>query len=202
MTYTIKKIAFQDFSQLYKNRMKHDFPTNELRPLFAIKRMFRKGIYTCYVMREGGETLGYACLIFDKQTNVALLDYYAVTQTRRGEGLGSKFLSLLKPKLTVKGLIIEVEKPDCADTEAEATTRRKRIEFYFKSESVMTDWQWDAFGVSYNLLWMPVKSGPESIDFANLIRKFYEYSIPKFVLNHETAIHYLGSSDTIKKDKD
>ncbi|AGN25124.1 N-acetyltransferase GCN5 [Erysipelothrix rhusiopathiae SY1027] len=90
--YEIKELNYEAFIPIYNNFMINDFPDDELRSLHSIKRMFRDGRYSVLVMVEDDVLLAYANFITDEDGRVALLDYYAVTQARRGQGIGTLFL--------------------------------------------------------------------------------------------------------------
>ena len=85
-----------DFAQveaLYKTRLKKDFARNELRPLVSLHRSWEKDAYDCYGLFCGEEILGYA--FFVRLGKHYLLDYLAIAEGHRDEGLGSLFLRQL-----------------------------------------------------------------------------------------------------------
>ena len=45
---------------VYNEHMKKDFPSDELKPFFSIKKMMEEGTYTTLGAFRGGELVGYA----------------------------------------------------------------------------------------------------------------------------------------------
>jgi hypothetical protein len=69
-----------------------------------------------------------------------LISLLAVFQEFRGEGIGSAFLGDICEMYSDKqGIIVEVERPEDADTDEERHKRIKRIEFYKRAGFCMVD---------------------------------------------------------------
>ncbi len=180
----IKQISLKDFIPIYKNYITKDFPLNERRPLNTIKKLYKKDFYTCFVMySEKEELLAYACFISIPDMNSTLLDYFAVTKNLRGTGIGSRFLEELKNNLNIGGIIIESEMPEKASNNEEMKTRKKRIQFYERNGSIISNVGWKLFGVDYNLLWLPIKSSLKDIDILSDIQNIYSHTMPKYMFN-------------------
>ena len=79
--------------QLYTERLREDFPPDELKPLSAIEEMLCRGRYVCYGAADGDEILAYA--FFVKNGKNALADYFAVRRDLRDRGIGSRFIGEL-----------------------------------------------------------------------------------------------------------
>lgn len=189
----IKEIGIEEFSPLYKEHITRDFARNERRPLFAIERMMREGRYTCYVLEEDGSMLAYACLITAEDAGSTLLDYFAVMPGQRGGGIGGRFLDALREHCTADGIIIESEMPSHAADEADREIRTRRIAFYTRQGAEMSDYGWFAFGVDYNLLWLPVRKSLAQSDIAGDVQKLYGGSNLDFILRLQTRIYPLES---------
>ena len=96
---------------IYRERMKIDFPPNELKPLSMIYDAIERGIYECLGLMDGTDIVGYAYLI--RKGDDYLIDYLAVCPDRRNAGLGSEMLRLLGEYLAEADSIIgEVENPE------------------------------------------------------------------------------------------
>ena len=153
---TAKKLDLKTIENIYKTHLVFDFPKDEVKPLATIKNGFNKGVYNAYGLYEKGELLAYAFFIIDK--NCRLLDYFAVVNGKRGGGVGSRFIKLLKAEL--KGecelIIIESENPDTAQNESQKTTRRRRVDFYLKNGLFDTQTRAKVFGVDYKILSLPL----------------------------------------------
>ncbi|EFY08448.1 GNAT family N-acetyltransferase [Erysipelothrix rhusiopathiae] len=187
--YEIKELNYEAFIPIYNNFMINDFPDDELRSLHSIKRMFRDGRYSVLVMVEDDVLLAYANFITDEDGRVALLDYYAVTQARRGQGIGTLFLQKIRETLDVDGLLIESERPDKAETEEDRITRTKRIGFYEQNDSIITEYTWEAYGVIYNLLYLPIGKDVDNVDVGYKIKEMYGFTLPKSLLEKYTKLY-------------
>ena len=153
---TLQKLDKKSIENIYKTQLVFDFPKDEVKPLATITNGFDKGVYNAYGLYEKGELLAYAFFIIDK--NCRLLDYFAVVNGKRGGGIGSKFIKLLKTEL--KGacelIIIESENPDTAQNESQKTTRLRRVDFYLKNGLCDTQTRAKVFGVDYKILTLPL----------------------------------------------
>ena len=109
---TIRELNIDEIRQTYKAHLKYDFPSDERKPLAMILNSHKKGNYLCLGAYSGDEQVGYAFFIFCGR--ICLLDYYAVVRSRRGQGIGTEFLSYLRTselKSRCDYLLIEVEDP-------------------------------------------------------------------------------------------
>ena len=88
-TYEIRPLSLDEVRDVYHLRMVHDFPRNELKSLGMIEKALKRGNYRCLGMRDGNAILAYAFFV-TLESNY-LLDYFAVDQSQRGNGLGSFF---------------------------------------------------------------------------------------------------------------
>ena len=152
MTYVTRRLT--DFSQvenLYKSRLKSDFTEDELKPLSSMKESWKEGNYDCYGLFDREEILGYA--FFVSNGDNCLLDYFAIKEDRRNEGLGSIFLKQLAACMEKeKCVIVEVEDPNQANSFDDKTLRNRRLQFYLRNGFMETTLKSSVFGVSYRLL--------------------------------------------------
>ena len=115
----LKQMTPAEFSAVYQERMTADFPADELRPLSSMKDLHAQGNYLVYGCYDEQGLAAYAALVL--REGAALLDYYAVDASRRGQGVGQKCLSLLqKEPLGAGFLLLEVESVESAQTPAQA----------------------------------------------------------------------------------
>lgn len=154
----LKELSREEMRRLYDERMQEDFPPAELKPWKRIEEMLSGGIYFAYGFCEEERITAYA--FFVVQGASVLLDYYAVSREARGRGIGSRFLRLLKEELRQKDIcrmIVEVENPDFAKSEAEREERRRRIRFYEKNGLILTEFCSCLFGVEYRIMHFPLQ---------------------------------------------
>ena len=152
MIYKTRRLTdFRQVEKLYKSRLESDFAEDELKPLSAMKKSWEEGNYDCYGVFEGEEILGYA--FFVSNGDNCLLDYFAIKEDRRNEGLGSIFLKQLTACMEKeKYVIVEVEDPNQANSFDEKTLRNRRLQFYLRNGYMETTLKSSVFGVSYRLL--------------------------------------------------
>jgi hypothetical protein len=106
------------------------------------------------------------------------MDYFAVMPDLRCRGVGREFLAQLPNKWDKDGIIIECEMPDKAKSTEEYDIRKRRINFYIRNGAVLYPIGWRAFGVDYNLLWLPINKAAEAVDIPSDIRALYGLSMP------------------------
>ena len=141
---------------IYNTYMVVDFPPDELKPLAHLLRMVEEGLCTYYALFRGGEVLSYFGLCV--KDGFALVDYLAVNPEKRGQGIGSETLELLKEAAGDNTILIECEDISATQDEAEKTIRTRRINFYKRSDFILTGVKANLFGVDYVLLTYPEKS--------------------------------------------
>ena len=179
-----------DFGQikaLYKSRMKKDFVRSELKSLFAMRRSWEKNAYECYGLFEGSNILGYA--FFVRLNRRYLLDYLAVEESRRGQGLGSVFLRELAHRMKDADCVIaEVEDPEQAKDEAERALRERRLRFYLRNGYVKTALASVVFGVDYRILEAASYSAHPVDQLRELYAAFYQSMLPALLFHTQFRI--------------
>ena len=152
---TTRRLAdFAQVEQLYRQRMKKDFVPNELRPLSSLRRSWEQDAYDCYGLFDGEQILGYA--FFVRLGNNFLLDYLAIAEEHRDEGLGSIFLHQLAACLQGADCVVgEVEDPDRAKDPENRAQRERRLLFYLRNGYRKTALCSTVFGADYRILEIP-----------------------------------------------
>ncbi|MDE5451033.1 N-acetyltransferase, partial [Elizabethkingia meningoseptica] len=74
----IKEIDYNRFSRIYEEYLVADFPEDEVKPLWVIKKAYKAERYTAYVMEDGDEVKAYASFLWNNR-EILLLDYFAVS---------------------------------------------------------------------------------------------------------------------------
>ena len=80
----IKSLSEAEMTEVYRQRMKRDFPPNELKPLTRILAQKRKHIALCLGYYKEDQMIGYAVLQQDERQRCLLLDYFAIFDHNRG----------------------------------------------------------------------------------------------------------------------
>lgn len=160
MAETIRPLTLSQVRAIYVQRMREDFPPDEMKPLARIEELLSEGLYACCGWFDGDRMPAYA--FFDVFENSALLDYFAVEKSMRDQGLGSRFLrALIEGPLKDKDCaLLEVEDPDCAADAEEKALRLRRLGFYMRNGMIDTGVRATAFHVTFKLLSLPVGRVP------------------------------------------
>lgn len=101
------------------------FPPQEIKPLWMMKSGVRRGRMEMLTLEENG----FAGLIVTMlHGDLVLIDFLAVAGERRGTGVGSRALGLLRERYPGKRIVLEIEPPYLP---ADNTPQRiKRKAFY------------------------------------------------------------------------
>ncbi len=124
------------------------FPESEKKPFWLILKMFRKGTSDVWRFTRDGKFAGLIITINGEDH--ILLDYLAVEKSRRGTGIGTEILRLMRCHYTGKGVFLEIESVyDACDNQNQ---RIRRKHFYEKcGMTSMEVFVW-LFGVKMELM--------------------------------------------------
>ncbi|GFI61369.1 hypothetical protein IMSAG049_00528 [Clostridiales bacterium] len=124
-------MIFEDYRK-HTNSIKHlyetAFPACERKPFTIIERNSKKGKAEILAICKDGFA-GLIISIFYK--DIVLIDYFAVDEKKRGYGIGSQALSLIKERYKGKRIFLEIERPDeKSENNCQRISRRK---FYLRN---------------------------------------------------------------------
>ena len=102
------------------------FPSAERKPFSRIRQMFREGKADVWCILSGDDFVGLATTV--NGDDLILIDYFAITKKRRGQGLGKAAMECLLELYRDKGVFLEIESPDRPGLDQ--AQRKKRKEFY------------------------------------------------------------------------
>lgn len=176
---------------VYIGRGHRDFPLNELKPFSMIEILINSGCYECcgFYQKEDDSLCAYAFMMADKETDMLLLDYFAVCEEVREKGYGSIALKLLKADyMNWNGMLFEVEDDEAAETEEERLLRQRRISFYEKNGVVMTKQRSRAFGVDFRLMVMNLGGKTEENSVSYFISAMYRKMLPEKIYKEQFAL--------------
>lgn len=124
------------------------FPENERKPFPMIREKYCQRVTDVWMIEENGEFSGLAITMNDE--DLVLLDYFAICEEKRGQGLGGKSLRVLQEKYRGKRFFLEVESLKVPADNMEERCRRKQ--FYFNNGMKELGVYAKLFGVEFELL--------------------------------------------------
>lgn len=167
----------------YRDKLRRDFPADELKPYAMIEKLVGQGQYHCYgFFDEAGRPAAYAYTM--ECGEYVLLDYLAVEPASRGQGIGSQVLPLLLEGIVGdRTLLIEAENPACAHSLSDQQVRKARIRFYQKGGMRLSGVLESAFGVEYRIL----TGGRERTDgeIAQAMMDLYHAMVPEEIVRQK-----------------
>ncbi len=122
------------------------FPLCERTPMCVLRHAARKGLVELLNIEEEGFA-GIAVVLLSEDK--VLLAYVTIEPSRRGRGLGSKALSVLRERYRGRRLVVEIESPEDGDM---YKLRRKRL--YLRAGYVDTGLRVRFNGVKMEILCM------------------------------------------------
>ena len=157
-----------------KRLYKRAFPKEERKPFSVIRKMQKLGKSDIWYFEQDGVFLGLSTTINGADT--VLIDYFAVDESRRGQGNGSRMLDALIEYYSPKGVFLEIEIP-YEDSE-NYLQRLRRKSFYLSRGLVEMGTVAELFGVDMELLGKGVH-----LDFDGY-RNFYLENYGRFAYDH------------------
>jgi GNAT superfamily N-acetyltransferase len=139
--------GFAQWARLYKLYLTA-FPAAERKPFSMIVSMWKKGRTDIWCLRRNGCFAGLAITI--NGPDVILLDYLAVAEKCRSQGMGTAALRALREMYDGKGLFVEIESTREAAPNLPQRLRRKR--FYLSCGMAEMHTMAKLFGVNMELL--------------------------------------------------
>ncbi len=131
-----------------KSLYERAFPKEEKKPFGLMKRLAKQGKMKIFAAEENGELLGLAIMML--HSDIALLDYLAIDESKRGMGVGGKVIENLKEIYKDKRLLLEIE--DTASDAPDIETRKRRKKFYLSHGLSVMPYKICLFGVDMEVL--------------------------------------------------
>lgn len=141
MTTQMQEIKLRD---LYESA----FPKEEKKPFSLILQKQKEGLAEILCIEDNDIFLGLAITILYK--DYVLLDYFAIESSKRGSGIGSQVIKLLRERYVQKNIFLEIENttPIFKEvSEEELIIRKRRKAFYMKNGLKPMDYYVNLFGV-------------------------------------------------------
>lgn len=175
----------EQLDRLY-DKMVEDFPENERPKRAQLLAVVRSAKLQAWRMEtDDNKEAAYALTTGDKGL---LITHLAVDRKRRNMGYGSVLLKELADAFSQKDcLIVEVERPETAQTTQECRLRERRIAFYERAGYKGYPQQpYSAFSVPMMLMVLPCRNTllPEAETLCQMVKDAYAKMTPPEAMHH------------------
>lgn len=144
----LREVMSETDWSLLENLYTEAFPDNERKPFAMIREKYREKRTDVWVIEEEEEVSGLAITM--NSEDLVLLDYFAISPEKRGQGLGSASLRALFERYHGKRFFLEVESLTVPADNMEE--RRRRKQFYLSNGMKELGVYARLFGVEFELL--------------------------------------------------
>ena len=174
---TVRDMLPREYRHFFRC-LQQDFPAGEYPPYFVLRSQLLGGALTGLVYTDtDGNDLAYALNAVQDERGMVLISYFAVLSDYRGTGVGSRFLLALADKYAQsRGLVVEVEKPETAQTEEEKAIRLRRIRFYERAGYLRVPAiEYAIWGIPMHVMIRPVQDAFEAMadELPERLRELY-----------------------------
>ena len=149
---TVKRLKFLQLHRLLNNEYLRHFPKEERKPYTTIMQLVLRRCYEGYGLFEGEQMQAYALVMKNKED--MLLDYFAVQEQLRGQGIGTEFLNRVCDLFLKRGQTVfaEIEMESADDTADRAAEKAARCKFYTDNGWQVTKASLTLFEVDYKII--------------------------------------------------
>lgn len=190
----LRNLTLEEGKYIYESRMVKDFLPCELKPWQRIETLVAQGEYDMVGMFEQEAMVAYGYFSKIEGGTYLLLDYFAVKEEQRGNGIGSLFLSeicTIYPK--VKGVLVEVEDMHKAENLEEKRQRSNRVHFYEKAGLKLYPVFAKVYDAHYQLMFMKgCGQFPDTRELEKLYISLYEVLLGKEKMRKHMEIQIFG----------
>lgn len=144
----ITKAVDENRLKLIEDLYLHAFPQSERKPFNMMIQKQSEGTMEILSIEEENAFLGLAILAHDK--DIVLLDYFAISDEIRGQGMGSRAIKALQKIYAGKRFFLEIETTKISCNDQELRARRK--DFYLRNGLHTMDFDVILFGVEMEIL--------------------------------------------------
>jgi len=142
-----------------KSLYKRAFPTNERAPLWLLLHKAAKGKLQFNSLYDNASWIGLISTSAYK--DIVYVIYFAIDDTYRSGGFGSKVLTALKESNPDKRIVLTIEPLN--DKANNFSQRVKRKKFYDKNGYQSSGYMVEEFGQSFEMLLLGASISPEEI---------------------------------------
>ena len=158
-----------------KKLYRKSFPRAERKPFWFIHRWEQRKAAEVLIIKEDEDVCGLAIISYYGE--LVLLNYFAIDDSRRNGGLGSRALQLIRERYCGKRLILEIESvaEHCEDNDM----RMRRKEFYLRNGFRDAYITVKMFGVDLDV--MTGGSPLKYSEYVNLYQRVYGRWVRRFI---------------------
>ena len=175
----IKARTRKQFKRIHK-LYEAAFPAYEKKPFWLIRWKNMQGKSEVWYLEDDEEFVGLAITM--SSPKLVLLDYFAIEETQRGNGIGSESLKLLQEYYKERLFFLEIESmyEKCDNMEQ----RQRRKVFYLRNGMTEMKLMVNLFGTNMEILGYNCK-----FDFETYC-SIYEYAYGKKILKNVRQASY------------
>jgi ribosomal protein S18 acetylase RimI-like enzyme len=149
---TLRRTGAKQFEEIYQH-IEKDFPPGERPPYAVFLNYIQSGKVQLFALADGEKLAGYALVLLSERFPFGLIWYLAILPAYRGQTFGTALLRLLRAEYRqLRGVIVEVERIESAETDAEKITRQRRVKFYENAGFRTLSDYWILYGVPFRLM--------------------------------------------------
>ncbi len=172
----LEEISLEKAKQIYKEHIKKDFASNEIKPYWLYKKLLKEKTDRFYMYKEDMIEKGY--IICSNEKDYVLITHLAVFREYRGSGVGTKMIQAIQNQfLKDKAWIVEVETEKQAHSKEEMLNIKRRIHFYEKlGFCKYPEINYNLFGSSYYIfvLYPDNQNKLEAAELVDILKKIYK----------------------------
>ena len=163
--YDIRGMELDELKAFYE-RIERDFCQGEYAPYEILYQHLQNGLQKAMIFCEGEQDLAYSVCMDNHDNSYVLISLLAVLIEFREQGNGSAFVKRLCQLYKEKqALLVEVERPDQAETQEEGNSRKRRIEFYEKVGFYLIEGvDYTIWDIPMHLMALPLVASKETIN--------------------------------------
>lgn len=186
LTRAATKEQYRQIEALYMRA----FPKEERKPFSRmVKKQAEGSMELLCIEDDAGLFLGLAIYVLDG--DLALLDYLAIMEEYRNQGIGSKILSRLQTYYPGKRFLLEIE--DAAAESEDQSMRIRRKAFYLRNGMKVMPFLVNLFTVEMEVLTFETEVGYE--EYFDIYNHVFGPEISKHVM----LVRYYEDTDDNKK---
>ena len=158
------------------------FPKDERAPIKLLYKRLNRKENKFYAIEENGEFIGLVYLI--TKGDIAYIFFFAIVEDKRGQGYGTRTLSLIKEMYKNYRICLMIEDTNIVNS-FNYNERIKRLHFYVKNGFKQLNVKVNEAGVDYELL--STGSSVTQKEFLSLMRSYVNWLLYK-ILYRKTKI--------------